>query len=52
MRSRLRINSRILNVVAISNESGTQWLGGITQFGQYWPLLERGRPALTRTAIR
>jgi len=28
------------NVVTISNESGTQWLGGITEFNQYRSLLE------------
>jgi hypothetical protein len=28
------------NVVTISNESGTQWLGGITEFCQYRTLLE------------
>jgi hypothetical protein len=28
------------NVVTISNESGTQWLGGITEFSQYRALLE------------
>jgi hypothetical protein len=30
----------IPNVVTISNESGTQWLGGIIEFGQYRALLE------------
>jgi cobaltochelatase CobN len=30
----------IPNVVAISNERGTQWLGGITEFNQYRSLLE------------
>jgi hypothetical protein len=30
----------IPNVVTISNESGTQWLGGITEFSQYRALLE------------
>lgn len=28
------------NVVAISDERGTQWLGGITEFNQYHSLLE------------
>lgn len=28
------------NVVAISNELGTQWLGGITEFSQYQSLLD------------
>jgi hypothetical protein len=28
------------NVVTISNESGTQWLGGVTEFSQYRALLE------------
>ncbi len=30
----------IPNVVAISDERGTQWLGGITEFSQYQSLLE------------
>jgi hypothetical protein len=30
----------IPNVVTISNESGTQWLGGITEFNQYRALLD------------
>jgi hypothetical protein len=30
----------IPNVVTISNESGTHWLGGITEFSQYRALLE------------
>jgi hypothetical protein len=30
----------IPNVVTISNEGGTQWLGGITEFSQYRALLE------------
>jgi hypothetical protein len=28
------------NVITISNENGTQWLGGITEFHQYQVLLE------------
>ena len=28
------------NVVTISNENGTQWLGEITQFGQYRDLVD------------
>jgi hypothetical protein len=28
------------NVITISNENGTQWLGGITEFHQYQLLLE------------
>jgi hypothetical protein len=30
----------IPNVVTISNESGTRWLGGITEFNQYYALLD------------
>jgi hypothetical protein len=30
----------IPNVITISNENGTQWLGGITEFHQYQLLLE------------
>jgi hypothetical protein len=30
----------IPNVVTISNESGTRWLGGITEFNQYCALLD------------
>lgn len=30
----------IPNIVTISNESGTLWLGGITEFGQYQSLVD------------
>jgi predicted metal-binding protein len=28
------------NVVVVNSETGSQWLGNITHFDQYWPLLE------------